>query len=83
MFNNRPFNFKFQCSTKIQNAKKFKLKGKLNIQRNAQCSVIKISPTAIHKLFSGKFNIQYNIQYSLTKIHSTVNSTFKAIFNIQ
>ena len=79
MFNNRPFNFKFQCSTKIQHAKKFKLKGKLNIQRNVQCSVIKISPTAIHKLFFGKSNIQS----SLTKIHSTVNSTFKAIFNIQ
>ena len=68
---------------KIQHAKKFKLKGKLNIQPNVQCSVIKISPTAIRKLFFGKSNIQYNIQSSLTKIHSTVNSTFKAIFNIQ
>ena len=58
-------------------------KFKFNSQRNIQCSMIKISPTGIQQLFFEKFSIQDNIQYSIMKMHSTENSTFNGIFNIQ
>ena len=61
--------------------KELKLKGKFNIQRNVQCSVIKISSTVIQQVFLGE--IQHSIEHSIFNNKNPFNRKFSIQRNIQ